>query len=93
MTSSFQHINYLCYPISIKLTTEQLLKRIGQNIKRIRLGKGILQQDLAAICNFETSVMSRIEAGGSNFTIGILKQDRKWLADTHCRIVRLNDDV
>lgn len=26
------------------------------------------------MCNFETSVMSRIEAGGSNFTIGTLNK-------------------
>lgn len=56
------------------MTTEQALKRIGQNIKTIRQEKGILQQDLAAMCNFETSVMSRIEAGGSNFTISTLNK-------------------
>lgn len=54
------------------MTTDQILKQIGKNIKRIREDQGILQQDLAAICNFETSTMSRIEAGGSNFTISTL---------------------
>lgn len=33
-----------------------------------------MQQDLAAMCNFEVSAMSRIEAGGSNFTIGTLNK-------------------
>lgn len=56
------------------MTTEQILKQIGKNIKKIREEKGILQQDLAAACNFETSAMSRIEAGGSNFTIGTLNK-------------------
>lgn len=54
------------------MTTEQILKQIGKNIKKIRDEKAILQQDLAALCNFEVSAMSRIEAGGSNFTIGLL---------------------
>lgn len=53
------------------MTTEQILKQIGKNIKKIRDEKAILQQDLAALCNFEVSA-SRIEAGGSNFTIGLL---------------------
>lgn len=56
------------------MTNEQVLKQIGKNIRKIREEKGVLQQDLAAQCNFETSVMSRIEAGGSNFTIGTLNK-------------------
>lgn len=56
------------------MTTDQILKQIGKNIRKIREEKGILQQDLAASCNFETSTMSRIEAGGSNFTIGTLNK-------------------
>ena len=56
------------------VSTEQVLKQIGKNIRKIREEKGILQQDLAAMCNFETSTMSRIEAGGSNFTIGTLNK-------------------
>lgn len=56
------------------MTTDQILKQIGKNVKRMREDKGILQQDLAAKCNFEESTMSRIEAGGSNFTIGTLNK-------------------
>lgn len=56
------------------MTTQEILKQIGKNIKRIRTEKGILQQDLAAACNFEVSAMSRIEAGGSNFTVGTLNK-------------------
>jgi len=48
------------------------LIRIGMNIRKIRSEKNISQQDLAAICNFEKSNMSRIEAGRSNLTIGTL---------------------
>lgn len=66
------------------MTTEQILKRIGRNIKKIREDKGILQQDLAAICNFETSTMSRIESGGSNFTIGTLNKIAKALDISIC---------
>jgi transcriptional regulator with XRE-family HTH domain len=46
-----------------------ILLEIGKNIKRIRLEKGMSQQELAAMCNFEKSNMSRIEAGATNPTI------------------------
>ena len=48
------------------------LVRIGMNIRKIRNEKWISQQDLAALCNFEKSNMSRIEAGRTNLTIGTL---------------------
>jgi len=51
---------------------EIALMHIGQNIRDLREKKNISQQDLAAVCNFEKSNMSRIEAGRSNLTIGTL---------------------
>jgi len=48
------------------------LVRIGANIRKIREEKCISQQDLAAVCNFEKSNMSRIEAGRTNLTVGTL---------------------
>ena len=51
---------------------ETVLSRIGVNIRNMRVEKNISQQDLAAICNFEKSNMSRIEAGRTNLTIGTL---------------------
>lgn len=47
----------------------QLFIRIGDNIRTIREGKGLSQQDVAAMCNFEKSNMSRIEAGRTNITV------------------------
>lgn len=51
---------------------ETILKNIGSNIKRLREERNITQQDLAAACNYEKSNMSRIESGGTNFTIATL---------------------
>ena len=47
-------------------------KKLGQRIKFLRENKGISQQELAYICDFEKSNMSRIEAGRTNPTIGTL---------------------
>lgn len=51
---------------------DDLLIRIGQQIKTIREEKNITQQDLAAMCNFEKSNKSRIESGRNNLTIRTL---------------------
>lgn len=54
------------------MNKEDVLIKIGLNIKKIREEKNVSQQDLAAGCNFEKSNMSRIEAGKTNLTIGTL---------------------
>lgn len=50
----------------------QLFIKVGQNIRKIREGENISQQELAALCNFEKSNMSRIEAGRTNLTLKTL---------------------
>ena len=48
---------------------EQIQKIVGNRIRLLRESKGISQQVLAAMCNFEKGNMSRIEAGRTNPTI------------------------
>lgn len=52
----------------------EILKRIGKRIAEIRKEKGITQQELASICNYEKSNMSRIEAGRTNMTVLTLEK-------------------
>ena len=47
----------------------QLFFGIGERIRQLRTERGISQQDLAALCDFEKSNMSRIEAGKTNLTL------------------------
>ena len=47
----------------------QLYKAVGRKIKSTREAKGLTQQGLADLCNFEKSNMSRIEAGRTNLTL------------------------
>ena len=54
------------------MNKEALLKHIGSRIKEIRTANQVTQQELAALCDFEKSNMSRIEKGKSNFTVGTL---------------------
>ena len=50
-----------------------LQKSVGERIKQIRLEKNISQQDLADLCGFESSNMSRLEAGRANATLSTLE--------------------
>ena len=45
---------------------------IGRRIKNIRESKGLTQQQISDICDFEKSTVSRIEAGRTNLTIKTL---------------------
>ena len=47
----------------------QLFFGIGERIRHLRTERGISQQELAAMCDFEKSIMSRIESGKTNLTL------------------------
>lgn len=57
---------------NIGLIMENDIKKIGKNIKRLRLAKGMTQLDLAAECAMEYSNIARIEAGNTNPTVRTL---------------------
>lgn len=50
----------------------ELQQKIGQRIRELRESKGVSQQNLAAVCNFEKANLSRIEAGRTNPTVSTL---------------------
>ena len=54
------------------MNISQLQQKIGNRIRELRESKGISQQNLAAICNFEKANLSRLEAGRTNPTISTL---------------------
>jgi transcriptional regulator with XRE-family HTH domain len=45
-----------------------ILQKLGQRIRLLREQKNVSQQELAFLCDFEKSNMSRIEAGRTNPT-------------------------
>ncbi|WP_140484974.1 helix-turn-helix domain-containing protein [Flavobacterium sp. GSA192] len=51
-----------------------LQKKVGKRIQQIRIEKNLSQQDLAALCNFEKSNMSRLENGNANATLSTLEK-------------------
>lgn len=49
------------------------LKAFGQNLKAIRESKNITQAQLAIDCDFDVSIISRIERGTVNTSLNNLK--------------------
>ena len=49
-------------------------KKLGQNIKKIRIGKGMSQGDICRALDMDRSYMSAIENGKKNITISQLER-------------------
>jgi len=62
------------------MDSPELNKQIGKRIRQLREQKNISQQELAVLCDFEKSSMSRIEAGRTNPTIYTLYKISQALA-------------
>ena len=71
----------LAFPLSDMENQERqvLLKALGQNIKRIRLEKGLTQKQLGAFVDLEYQQISRIERGGTNPNFLLLYEISKGL--------------
>jgi len=52
----------------------QISKKLGQNIKRIRLRRKMTQGDICRKLNMDRSYMSAIEGGKKNVTIAKLEK-------------------
>jgi transcriptional regulator with XRE-family HTH domain len=55
------------------MNQEVFLKKLGENIRKTRVSKGMTQVELGDLCNFEKSSINRIEAGRTNPTALTLK--------------------
>jgi transcriptional regulator with XRE-family HTH domain len=64
-----------------------LLTALGLRIRMIRLNKDLTQSQLATICNFEKSTMSKIEAGQVNVSYFTLCRLSEGLDVNICRLV------
>ena len=71
------------------MNISQLQQKIGNRIRELRESKGISQQNLAAICNFEKANLSRIEAGRTNPTVSTLYKISQALEITLSELVNV----
>ncbi|MCB9233736.1 MAG: helix-turn-helix transcriptional regulator [Bacteroidia bacterium] len=57
-----------------KIREENFILDFGQNIRKIRLEKGITMEKLAELCNVEYTQIARIERGKINTSISMVKR-------------------
>ena len=52
---------------------DEFLKAVGENVRSLRIGKGMTQMELAFACNdIDYSQINRIELGKINFTVSYI---------------------
>jgi len=57
----------------VSLEKEEFLLKVGQNIRAVRLSKGLTQTQLASLCDRDKQSIERIENGKINTSIYMLK--------------------
>jgi transcriptional regulator with XRE-family HTH domain len=70
ITKMFKKKRY--FAVQMPTNEKTYLIKVGRNIKEIRKSKGLSQVELAHMCDFEKTNMSRIESGNNNPTIRTL---------------------
>ncbi|MGN6309246.1 MAG: helix-turn-helix domain-containing protein [Xanthobacteraceae bacterium] len=61
---------------------------VGQNVKRIRLEKGLTQEQFSDISGFSQQYLSGLERGGRNPTVVTLYELAKALGVSHIDLVQ-----
>ena len=72
------------------MNKQDLLVDIGIRIRRIRLSRDLTQSQLASICNFEKSTVSKIEGGQVNISYLTLYRLSQGLNVSICKLVTLD---
>lgn len=72
---------------------DNIKKKIGYNVKRLRLAKGLKQSELAELTGVEDKTISRIEVGGNYPSIDLLVRMSKALDCELIDFVNFSDKV
>ena len=72
------------------MNKQDLLVDIGIRIRRIRLSRDLTQSQLASICNFEKSTVSKIEGGQVNISYLTLYRLSQGLDVSICKLVTID---
>ena len=72
------------------MNKQDLLVDIGIRIRRIRLSRDLTQSQLASICNFEKSTVSKIEGGQVNISYLTLYRLSQGLDVSICKLVTVD---
>jgi len=65
---------------------------VGTNLKRIRLEKGLTQEQLSDVSGFSQQYISGLEQGRRNPTVGTLYELAKSLGVSHVELVKPGEE-
>jgi transcriptional regulator with XRE-family HTH domain len=65
-----------------------IIKKLGENIKKIRLKKGMTQGDVCRVLKMDRGYMSAIENGKKNITLLQLEKIAKALGELPDRLLK-----
>lgn len=68
-----------------------LLKMVGENIKLIRLEKGLTREQLAEMCEIQPTYLADVERGQRNITLQSLEKIAMGLGESPSKIIRLEN--
>ena len=72
---------------------KEILKKIGDNLKKIRTGKGLSLRALSHRCSIDFSDIGKIERGENNATVLTLNQLAEALEIPLCELFRFEPDI
>lgn len=66
---------------------------IGWNVRRLRVAKGLTQEELSNRCDFDQRYISQVETGQRNLTVLSLYELAQALGTTPVALVTPNEDA
>jgi len=66
---------------------------IGRNVRRLRLEKGLTQEELSVRCDFDQRYISQIETGQRNITVLSLHEIAQALATTPVALITPDEEA
>lgn len=66
---------------------------IGRNVRRLRVAKGLTQEELSALCDFDQRYISQVETGQRNLTVLALYELAQALGTTPVVLVLPDEEA
>jgi transcriptional regulator with XRE-family HTH domain len=74
-------------PITTRTGVSDLSSRFGNNLRKVRLAKGISQENLAELANLHRTYVSSVERGERNVTLETIEKLAKALGVSMAKLM------
>jgi transcriptional regulator with XRE-family HTH domain len=66
--------------VPLSASEQQVLKKLGASVKKLRSGKGMTQERLAELCDLHLRSLQKIEAGEKNVLVTTVQRIQRALS-------------